>query len=118
MNHKTLNEEIASRTEYMEPDGKQINSSLSTALKFRPNESFKVDFIAGKDKDTLDKWRRSKDKRRWEVAVSILESRSMSSGRDFKQNREARQADSGMDTCLQLLWNGGPVAGHHKKKQK
>jgi len=70
--------EIASRTEYMEPGGKQINPSLSTALKFRPNEIFKVDFIAGKDKDTLDKWRRSKDKRRWEVAVSILENRSMS----------------------------------------
>jgi hypothetical protein len=88
-------EEIASRTEYMEPDEKQINSSLSTALKFRPSEIFKVDFIAGKDKDTLDKWRRSKDKRRWEVAVSILENRSMSleeiSGkieRPFRQVRE------------------------------
>jgi len=54
--------EVASITEYEEPDGKQIHSSLSTALQFRPNESFKVDFIAGKDKDTLDKWRRSKEK--------------------------------------------------------
>jgi transposase len=87
--------EIDSRSEYMEPEEKQINSSLSTALKFRPSEIFKVDFIAGKDKDTLDKWRRSKDKRRWEVAVSILENRSMSleeiSGkieRPFRQVRE------------------------------
>jgi transposase len=71
-------QEVASITEYEEPDGKQIHSSISTALQFRPNESFKVDFIAGKDKDTLDKWRRSKDKRRWEVAVSIFENRSMS----------------------------------------
>ena len=71
-------DETASRTEYTEAYGRRINSSLSKPLKFRPNESFKVDSIAGKDKGTLDKWRRSKEKRRWEVAVSILESRSMS----------------------------------------
>lgn len=69
--------ELDSRTEYIEPDGKRINSPLSKAMKFRPNESFKVDFVAGKDKNVLDKWRRSKDKRRWEMAVTILESRSM-----------------------------------------
>jgi transposase len=70
-------EDFLSKTEYMEPDREQIKSSFSTPLTFRPNESFKVDFITSKDKDTLNKWRRSKDKRRWEVAVSILESRSM-----------------------------------------
>ena len=70
--------EIASKVPYIQFYGRRINSPLSKALKFRPNESFKVDFIAGKDKETLDKWRRSKEKRRWEVAVSILESRSMS----------------------------------------
>jgi transposase len=29
-------------------------------------------------KDTLEQWRRSKDRRKWEIAVTILENRSMS----------------------------------------
>lgn len=70
--------EVTPGPEYTEPYEREINFPLSKALKFQPNESFKVDFIAGKDKETLDKWRRSKEKRQWEVAVSILESRSMS----------------------------------------
>jgi len=70
--------EIVPGPEYTGPYGRRINSPISKALKFRPNESFKVDFVAGKDKETLDKWRRSKEKRQWEVAVSILESRSIS----------------------------------------
>ena len=37
-----------------------------------------IDFIVSKDKDILDQWRKSKDKRKWEVAVSVLENRSMS----------------------------------------
>lgn len=38
----------------------------------------KVDFILAKDEKTLEHWRNSKDKQKWEIAVTILENRSMS----------------------------------------
>ncbi|MGD0237423.1 MAG: IS630 family transposase [Syntrophorhabdales bacterium] len=56
----------------------EVSPTLPTPLESISHDSLKVDFIVGKDKDTLEQWRRSKDKRRWEVAVSILESRSLS----------------------------------------
>ena len=38
----------------------------------------KVDFVTDKDKKTLEQWRKSKDKRKWEIAVTILENKSKS----------------------------------------
>ena len=38
----------------------------------------KVDFIIARDNRTLEQWRKLKDKRKWELAVTILENRSMS----------------------------------------
>jgi hypothetical protein len=37
----------------------------------------KVDFIIAKDKKDLEQWRKSKEKRKWEIAVTILENRYM-----------------------------------------
>ncbi len=37
----------------------------------------KVDFITAKDKEFLEQWRKSKDKRKWEMAVTLIDNRSM-----------------------------------------
>jgi hypothetical protein len=37
-----------------------------------------VDFVIARDNKTLKEWRKGKDKRKWELAVTILENRSMS----------------------------------------
>lgn len=38
----------------------------------------KLEFITDKDKKTFEQWRRSRDKRKWEIAVTMLENGSMS----------------------------------------
>lgn len=56
----------------------KVNSTFSTTTSTRRYDIWTVDFIVGKDKDILEKWRKSKDRRKWEIAVTILENRSMS----------------------------------------
>ena len=70
----------SSSAENAELDVDEINATLSKALANRQYYDRTVDFIVAKDRDTLEKWRRSKDKRKWEMAVTILENRSMSIG--------------------------------------
>ena len=67
-----------SRAENAELDIDKVNSTLSTALTIRRYDIWTIDFIVGKDKETLEQWRKSKDRRKWEIAVTILDNRSMS----------------------------------------
>ena len=66
-----------SRAENAELDVDEIDATLSNALTIRKYDVLTVDFLVGKDKDILEQWRRSKDKRKWEIAVTILDNRSM-----------------------------------------
>lgn len=63
--------------ENKEFDIDEINATFSTTLNNWHHDVKKIDFIVGKDKDILEQWRRSKDKRKWEIAVTILENRAM-----------------------------------------
>jgi transposase len=63
-----------------EPTEKIEHKTISLLSKTRSVWSDyigKVDFITAKDKKTLEQWRNSKEKRKWEIAVTILENRSM-----------------------------------------
>jgi transposase len=71
-------EVLCAITKSTEFDVDKINSTLSIATSIRRHDIRKVDFIVGKDRDTLEEWRRSKDRSKWEKAVTILENRSMS----------------------------------------
>jgi hypothetical protein len=51
-------------------------SLLPMTRSIRSENIQKVDFVTDKDKKTLEQWRKSKDKRKWEMAVTILENRS------------------------------------------
>ncbi|MBM4147011.1 MAG: IS630 family transposase [Nitrospira sp.] len=63
--------------EYAEKiDPKKI-SLLPKTRSVWSEDIWKVDFIVAKDKKTIEQWRTSKDKRKWEIAVTILENRSM-----------------------------------------
>lgn len=66
------------RTEDAESDVDEINDNVSTSLPIRKHDVLAIDFIVGKDKNTLEQWRKSKDRSKWERAVTILENRSMS----------------------------------------
>lgn len=46
---------------------------LNKKIKYYSEKKWRVRFIQERDFDTLQKWRRSKDKRKWEKAVVILE---------------------------------------------
>jgi len=81
-------EATCSRVEDEELDIDKVNSSLSTALAIRRYDIWTIDFIVGKDKDTLEQWRKSKDRRKWEIAVTILDNRSMS--KDLISNKIER----------------------------
>ena len=85
-------EEPPSGLEHSKSDNGEASFHSLPRLKFRRDDIFKVDFIVDKDRDILEQWRGSKDKRRWEIAVSILESRSMSlEGISKKIERPVRQ---------------------------
>ncbi len=56
----------------------RVVPNLGIPEKSRNRDNFVIDFIVSKDKEIFDQWRKSKDKRKWEVAVSVLENRSMS----------------------------------------
>jgi len=51
-----------SRAENAELDIDKVNSTLATALTIRRYDIWTIDFIVGKDKDTLEQWRKSKDR--------------------------------------------------------
>jgi transposase len=80
---------IQYKTEAEEDEGQVFVSEGSPKVVFKRVASFekrwsfredfkKVDFVISRDNKTLEEWRRGKDKRKWEIAVTILENRSMS----------------------------------------
>jgi transposase len=86
--YETDEEAPWSRSENAEFDVDKVNATLATALAIKRYDIWTIDFIVRKDKETLEQWRKSKDRRKWEIAVTILDNRSMS--KDLISNKIER----------------------------
>lgn len=97
-------------------DVDKVNSTLSTALTIRRYDIWTIDFIVGKDKDTLEQWRKSKDRRKWEIAVTILDNRAMSI--DLISNKIERPIKKVQEWILDFNYYGMESLSHAIARKK